>query len=107
MNIPVDPLENLEYFQFGIAVCRFMYPVDTNTVISEKTILSRRFDIAKNQNETIFDYIDDGTPEAIQYKVETIHMRVHVWKGREIAVGYSHLTNTLYVSKFFNQWSVE
>lgn len=96
-----------EYFQFGAEVGR-TYPLNGETKLEQRHIISPRFTVAKSEKIRTLDYLHEGKiPATAKFETETIDMRVHVWKGREIAVGYSPLTNTLYVSPYYNQWSIE
>jgi len=99
----IDPTE---YFQFGVEAGR-IYPLNGETKLEQRHIISPRFTVAKSEEVQVANLYEGKIPATTKFETETIDMRVRVWKGREIAVGYSALTNTLYVSPYYNQWSVE
>jgi hypothetical protein len=95
-----------EFFQLGI-IARTHCPLDAESGIEQIVTRHRLFNVPERKITRVSSYSWGELPTVNDAKIETVTMRVIPWKDTRIAIGYSPLRNTLYVSPFWGQWSVE
>lgn len=95
-----------ELFQLGIELGK-IYPLNEKTEIYQTVIRYPSMNVSEKGAGAMLavDVFNEPIHLALP-KIHTVQMTVRKFRGRDYAIGYSEINNTIYISPFWGQWEV-